>query len=217
MITSSKPGGFRSGVEYRNPLSYRHHLDAAVGSGRSVLSTAELAGFAVFVAAEVAAGRYPFIEYDEHERWHQRIYRDPRVDLWLISWLPSQGTQLHDHGGSSGAFAVVEGVLDEASYQRRGVQPGGLTDRRRSTGQTSTFGAHYVHDVRNLAELPAVSVHAYSPPLTLMNYYDVDDAGELVRIASLQTDDPETAFTPEAVSDHAPGHDPAIANDAAAA
>ena len=32
---------------------------------------------------------------------------------WLLSWLPGQGTGLHDHGGSAGAFAVVRGTLHE--------------------------------------------------------------------------------------------------------
>ncbi len=35
-----------------------------------------------------------------------------------------------------------------------------------------------------------MSVHAYSPPLTLMRYYDVE-ADRLVRRASSWTDDPE--------------------------
>src|ERR1700759_947434 len=63
--------------------------------------------------ADVSAGKYPCVEFDADSRWHQRIYRDPRIDVWLISWLPSQATSLHDHGGSAGAFTVIEGVLTE--------------------------------------------------------------------------------------------------------
>ncbi len=55
------------------------------------------------------------------------------------------------------------------------------------------FGAHYVHDVRNISDAPAVSVHAYSPPLTTMTYYDLED-GRLEPIASIATEDPEPAF-----------------------
>ena len=33
--------------------------------------------------------------------------------MWLLSWLPDQGTPLHDHGTSAGAFAVVDGTLTE--------------------------------------------------------------------------------------------------------
>lgn len=154
----------------------------------------QLIEFTRFFADEVAEGKYPYIDYDADERWHQRIYRDRRMDVWLISWLPTQGTQLHDHGGSSGSFSVLSGELTEA------VVGGGveLTDHQRTAGESVGFGAHYVHDVRNLSDAPAVSVHAYSPPLTTMTYYDLAD-GELTRIASLATDDPEPAFESGAV------------------
>ncbi|MCW2522281.1 MAG: hypothetical protein JWO63_616 [Frankiales bacterium] len=162
------------------------------------LDPVQLVEFTRFIAAEVAAGYYPYVEYSEAERWHQRIYRDQRVDVWLISWLPSQGTQLHDHGGSGGAFTVLSGELSEAVYRpaparrrRPDEAAEALLEQSRPAGSAVGFGAHYVHDVRNLGERPAVSVHAYSPPLTSMNYYDVTDVGELRRIVTLATEDPE--------------------------
>lgn len=155
------------------------------------LNPVQLLDFSRFVADEVLAGRYPYVEFDPDERWHQRLYRDRRVDVWLISWLPSQGTQLHDHGGSSGAFTVLTGELAEAIYR-----PGGpMQDRVRRAGESVGFGSRYVHDVRNLSDAPAVSVHAYSAPLTTMNFYDVEPDGSLNRLLSMATDDPEPAVT----------------------
>lgn len=152
------------------------------------LNPGQLIDYTRFVAAEVTAGRYPYVRYDESGRWHQRLYRDRLVDLWLISWLPAQGTQLHDHGGSAGAFTVLTGELAEAVHVAGG---GRLVERRRRAGDSVGFGPHYVHDVRNLGEAPAVSVHAYSAPLTSMTFYDLDPAGQLIRLLSLATDDPE--------------------------
>jgi hypothetical protein len=160
------------------------------GLDRPYLNPVQLVEYTRSFADEVAAGRYPYVEYDAEHRWHQRLYRDQRVDIWLISWLPSQGTQLHDHGGSSGAFTVLTGELSEAVYRKHPTD-GSLTEHRRSAGAAVGFGARYVHDVRNLAAEPAVSVHAYSPPLTSMNFYDVGDGGVLARLATLATDDPE--------------------------
>jgi hypothetical protein len=160
--------------------------------GKDYLRPAELAELTRFYADEVASGQYPWIKCDADERWHQRLYRDRRVDIWVISWLPEQGTRLHDHGGSSGAFTVLGGTLTEAV-------PSGYQDARmlvRDTdvqaGATVRFGRHYIHDVRNLANRPAVSMHAYSPPLTSMTYYDVA-AGELVTAETVPTDRPEAA------------------------
>lgn len=146
---------------------------------------ARTASFSRFFAREVEAGSYPFVRFDADRRWHQRIYRDRGIDVWLISWLPSQGTELHDHGGSSGAFTVLAGELSEAvpvgTRIRESVVP---------SGRTVSFGPRYVHDVRNLAALPAVSVHAYSPPLTSMTFYDLGTAGPIA-VRTLRTDDPE--------------------------
>ncbi|MCW2540802.1 MAG: cupin domain protein [Frankiales bacterium] len=160
---------------------------------RTSLSPIELIEYTRHVAGEVAGGSYPYVQFDEEQRWHQRIYRDARVDLWLISWLPSQGTLLHDHGGSSGAFTVVEGELSEAVHTN-----GSLREWRRGAGASAGFGTRYVHDLRNLSSEPAVSVHAYSPPLTAMNFYELVDGRDLLRVATLQTDDPEHEPGPRA-------------------
>lgn len=162
---------------------------------RAPLSTGQLADHTRFLAGELLAGSHPW-RFDPRSRWHQRLYRDDRVDVWLITWLPTQGTQLHDHGGSSGAFTVLQGTLEEASV----VGPrtaAHLLRTSRPTGATVSFGPRYVHDVLNTSLLPAVSVHAYSPPLTSMTFYDLPDhprGGGLTRIAQLDTDDPEATL-----------------------
>jgi len=143
-------------------------------------------------AADVLAGRFPQLRFDAERRWHERIYQDAQVDVWLLSWLPTQRTLLHDHDGSSGAFTVVQGELSEAVYApRRGADA--LSEIRRSAGESVGFGARYVHDVRNRSDAPAVSVHAYSAPLTLMTYYELADRA-LVRLGTVETDDPEAEF-----------------------
>ena len=158
------------------------------------LNPIQLVDYTRFVADEVKNGMYPFIDFNPDTRWHQRIYRDGRVDVWLISWLPTQGTQLHDHGGSSGSFTVLSGELAEAVYVASGPKAGTLRERIHPTGRSIGFDASYVHDVRNVSDAPAVSVHAYSRPLTSMTYWDLDD-GELTRLATVVTDDPELEFT----------------------
>jgi hypothetical protein len=104
---------------------------------------------------------------------HPDLHRDlPGVQIWVLSWLPGQGTPLHDHGRSAGAFAVVRGVLTErvvatgpSDVHEASARLGG--DRLRQ------FGEHYVHQVTNEDVEPAVSVHVYTPALREMNTYDV--------------------------------------------
>ncbi len=106
----------------------------------------------------------------EH-RWYERLYHGPDYDIWVISWMPGQSTGFHDHGESSGAFVVASGVLEE---HRPGEKPLAI-----SPGSPRAFGADYAHDVRNVSNAPAISIHAYSPPLNEMNEYELD-GGELV-------------------------------------
>src|ERR1700728_3686481 len=101
----------------------------------------------------------------EH-RWYERLYLGPDYDIWVISWLPGQSTRFHDHGASSGAFVVATGILEEhrPGEQTRAIHP----------GKPRAFGPDYAHDVRNVSLAPAISIHAYSPPLSDMNEYELD-------------------------------------------
>jgi rhodanese-related sulfurtransferase len=101
-----------------------------------------------------------------HGRWYERLHLGLDYDIWVISWLPGQSTGFHDHGESSGAFAVATGVLEEHRPGEEGlvVHP----DKPRA------FGPDYAHDVRNASLAPAISIHAYSPPLNEMNEYELD-------------------------------------------
>jgi hypothetical protein len=114
----------------------------------------------------------------EH-RWYEQLYQGPDHDIWVISWLPGQSTGFHDHGESSGAFVVATGVLEEHRPGEHAVvvQP----------GKPRAFGPDYAHDVRNVSLAPAVSIHAYSPPLSNMNKYELD-GDQLVARARIGAD-----------------------------
>ena len=99
-------------------------------------------------------------------RWYERLYYGPDYDIWVSSWLPGQSTGFHDHGASSGAFVVATGILEEH-------RPGERT-RVIHPGRPLAFGSDYAHDVRNVSLAPAISIHAYSPPLSDMNEYELD-------------------------------------------
>jgi quercetin dioxygenase-like cupin family protein len=101
-------------------------------------------------------------------------------DVWLISWATEQAAELHDHAGSLGALTVVSGSLVEQRWAGDG-----LRSRRVRAGRSLGFRPGHVHDVSNPASTPAVSVHAYSPPLTAMSYYAVEPGARLRRTRSV--------------------------------
>src|SRR3954469_25779381 len=132
------------------------------------LSHAELREVVERYAEQVRDGLH-VAEFRTDERWHVRIHEDEDVDVWLISWTTEQGTELHDHGGSSGAFTVVDGTLNEHVWSGRGPDaPGLLVSRERHEREVVAFGPECVYDVRNNRTPPALSVHAYSPPIRVM-------------------------------------------------
>jgi rhodanese-related sulfurtransferase len=160
----------QSGIE--NAVASQAHRGLVGGQGEAggVLKTPEeLADIVSRFAA--SDGWMERVRLRTDGRWYERLYHGPDHDLWVISWLPGQSTGFHDHGASSGAFVVVTGSLEERrpGEQAQSIYPG----RGRS------FGSDYAHDVGNGSLGPAISIHAYSPPLDEMNEYEVDE-GRLV-------------------------------------
>jgi len=130
----------------------------------------------------------PMVQHDPVERWYRRLHRDRRVDIWLIGWTEGQDTTVHDHGGSSGAFWVADGVLTEG-YSPRTGQP--LHLRQLGPGTGSAFGRRYVHIVGNQSPALATSIHAYSPPLSRMTVYRIGTDGTRTPVETLPVDRPE--------------------------
>jgi predicted metal-dependent enzyme (double-stranded beta helix superfamily) len=149
------------------------------GPGRTGLAPARLSQARLSEIVSSLAGRPggwgEVVRYDAGRRWYQRLELTDDHEVWLLSWLPGQSTGFHDHGLAAGAFAVAEGQVRErtvAAAQRPLVR--NLTVAR---GSVRTFGPHYTHDVVNVSAEPAVTVHAYSPPLTAMRRFELTESG----------------------------------------
>jgi hypothetical protein len=154
-------------------------------------------------ADEVLSGRYDHLlppgGVSTDDRWFARLHGDDEIDIWLISWVPGQATELHDHGGSLGALTLLSGSLDEFRWD--GKQ---LRRRRLEAGDQAAFPLGWVHDVvwaptgtahsaiaPSTTQGPTLSVHAYSPPLTVMSYYEITGHHTLRRRRTELTQQPE--------------------------
>jgi predicted metal-dependent enzyme (double-stranded beta helix superfamily) len=128
----------------------------------------------------------PLIEYDPVSRYYVRPAAEPGFEAWLLTWLPGQGTGWHDHGGSAGAFAVLDGTLTEqhavvSPYGSPRIVPG---SRDIGAGALRAFGRRHVHRVANDGMSAAVSLHVYAPALVEMNRYE--RVGGLLELADSQ-------------------------------
>ena len=66
------------------------------------------------------------LQQSPDERHYVRMLLDANVEIWLICWCATQETGFHDHGGSRGAVAVVQGMLSETLPNIGGEHPRAL-------------------------------------------------------------------------------------------
>jgi quercetin dioxygenase-like cupin family protein len=143
--------------------------------GIDILSAIASGLAAVTVPWELADGN----EHNEpNERRYQRVLATSVYEVWVICWPSGGSLDLHDHGGSAGAFSVVSGQLHETT-----IVADATVTRTYAAGETASFDASRVHAVVNRGSDVATSVHVYSPPLSSMVDYENDDASGLVAIA----------------------------------
>lgn len=181
------------------------------------------------VTADIAARRELWSDLvirDPDVRWYLPLYRSNSCDVWLLAWERGQDTDWHDHGGSSGSFAVAEGSLLEHYRVPSGRR---LGRRQLAAGSAVAFGPGHVHNVGYDGGAPATSVHAYSPPLVAMTYYKRTRYGLIAR-EMVAIDGPEggrgrggadtalahatasaAGFSPESLPSGAPGIDELVA------
>jgi rhodanese-related sulfurtransferase len=145
------------------------------GGGR--LSPARLQAVTGVLAAQPGLWA-DLVVHDPDVRWYLPLHRSNSCDVWLLAWERGQDTDWHDHGGSSGSFAVADGCLVE---QYRAASGRRLSRRQLGAGRGVAFGPGHVHNVAHGGEDSATSIHAYSPPLLAMTYYQVTGYGLIAR------------------------------------
>jgi predicted metal-dependent enzyme (double-stranded beta helix superfamily) len=140
----------------------------------------QLASIAQQLAAQADVWR-PLLHFDASDRWYTRLTTGAGWEAWLLTWLPGQRTDLHDHGGSSGAFTVLQGALEERTP--RNDRPARLASHVLRSPQVRSFGPSHLHQVIGVGDTPAASLHVYGPALTVMNRYELDaDRGPLLAV-----------------------------------
>jgi predicted metal-dependent enzyme (double-stranded beta helix superfamily) len=137
------------------------------------------------VASRIAARPELWSEYVAHDslqRTYKQLLRNERVDVWLICWSHDHDTGFHDHDLSAGAVAVASGsVREERLVLGRPVDA--PIARTVGAGSSFHFRASDIHRVLHAGTEPAVTIHAYSPPLVRMGSYAIEPSGQLHRHA----------------------------------
>jgi mannose-6-phosphate isomerase-like protein (cupin superfamily) len=139
------------------------------------LTIGELEHFAARLAA--APERWAHLVRHDDTRVYEQIWDDGDVNAWLICWSEDSDTGFHDHDDSAAGITVVSGSVRED----RLVLDGPPRSRELRAGTTFTVPPTAIHRVLHAGDGPAVTIHAYSPPLRRMGAYRVAADGELER------------------------------------
>jgi hypothetical protein len=105
-------------------------------------------------------GLHRLVDLASTERTWHRLDATEHLEIWLLGWPVGSSTGWHDHLRSEGAFLTVTGDLAEQTWTAGRAQ-----DRWLWEGEGHSFGRRHVHNVVNLGDRPALSVHVYSPAL----------------------------------------------------
>ena len=119
----------------------------------------------------------PLVHADPERRRYELVYEDDRMDAWILSWMPGQGTGFHDHYISGVGLCVARGCVREDIM----VYGGEPQSRRLSEGATRQGGPGYIHRVNHDEGLPAVTIHVYSPRLDWVGQYRLAEDGVVRR------------------------------------
>jgi mannose-6-phosphate isomerase-like protein (cupin superfamily) len=140
------------------------------------LTAAQLERFVTHLAGTPELWRRA-VRHANDVRVYEQIWDEEDVNAWVICWSEDQDTGFHDHDESSAAIAVIEGQVREDRLR--------LDDAPRSRnfgpGQVFTVPAVAIHRVLHAGDTPAVTLHAYSPPLVRTGAYRIGPDGELER------------------------------------
>jgi mannose-6-phosphate isomerase-like protein (cupin superfamily) len=117
------------------------------------------------------------IRHSDDARVYAQIWDDDEVNAWVICWSEDQDTGFHDHDDSAAGIAVVSGRVRED----RLTLVGEPRSRELGAGSTFTVAPVAIHRVLYAGDQPAVTIHAYSPPLRRTGAYRVGPHGELER------------------------------------
>jgi quercetin dioxygenase-like cupin family protein len=119
------------------------------------------------------------VRHADDARVYEQIWDDENVNAWVICWSEDQDTGFHDHDESTAAIFVIEGHVREERL-RLGATP---DERVIGPGESFFVPATAIHRVLHAGSMPAVTIHAYSPPLRRTGAYRIGPDGALQRAA----------------------------------
>lgn len=120
------------------------------------------------VAAPPVGVRWERLPVPDRAPGGARQGADGAVEVFVVTWPTFTDTRLHSHDGATSAFVPVRGVLTEIRPDERLR----LVPRKFAPGVTGVLDGYDVHELQNEHVEVAVSIHAFSPRLRSVTWWE---------------------------------------------
>ncbi|MFB5552702.1 cysteine dioxygenase family protein [Bacillus cereus] len=95
------------------------------------------------------------------------IYQSEFVEILVLKFPSKAKTFVHDHGISVGCILIVNGTLQNITYENNSERIEEFTE-----GNIFTVKKDTVHKMYNATDSTAITFHVYSPPLKDVQIYE---------------------------------------------
>lgn len=105
-----------------------------------------------------------YINLNKKKYSKECVFKNNDYELFIISWLPKQHTQLHLHPDNGCIMRILYGELFEIRINNNDVKEYHYYTNNNSF-MSNEYGKHIISNINNKL---AISLHLYSPP----NFYN---------------------------------------------
>jgi len=102
-------------------------------------------------------------QFFEKQYSRNLVFKTENVEIVLMCWLPGQGTIKHGHGQSDAITFIIDGEMSCVTYNKDNSK----TSTILSKGDIELIPVGVEHEVRNNSNSNLVTLHVYSPPLSM--------------------------------------------------
>ncbi|PEP89775.1 cysteine dioxygenase [Bacillus toyonensis] len=95
------------------------------------------------------------------------IFKSEFVEIIVLNFPSKAKTFVHDHGISLGCILIVDGTLQNITYENNSKRIEEFTE-----GNIFTVKKDTVHKMYNATDSAAITFHVYSPPLKNIQIYE---------------------------------------------
>ena len=111
-----------------------------------------------------------YIKLDDNKYSKIKVCEENNFDMFVITWNKYQQSPIHDHSSNGCIYKIMKGNLEETIFNKELE----WTHRKNMQENCSTYISDKIgyHSIKNINNDISVSLHIYSPPGYITNYFN---------------------------------------------